>query len=81
MIEFAYEMYSIVACKGSPIIQLKILAYTSNQIEVERANLFGIIVERNVKILEGAEVDIGFYDRVGRDQPRGYPEGACYESE
>ena len=29
-----------------------------------------------VTILEGAEVRIGFYDRVGRDQPRGHPEGA-----
>ena len=30
----------------------------------------------NVTILEGAEVRIGFYDRGGRDQPRGHPEGA-----
>ena len=30
----------------------------------------------NVTILEGAEVCIGFYDRVGRDQLRGPPEGA-----
>ena len=29
-----------------------------------------------VTILEGAEVRIGFYDRGGRDQPRGHPEGA-----
>ena len=27
-----------------------------------------------VTILEGGEVRIGFYDRVGRDQPRGVPE-------
>ena len=26
-----------------------------------------------VTILEGGEVRIGFYDRVGRDQPRGHP--------
>ena len=30
----------------------------------------------SVTILEGAKVRIGFYDRGGRDQPRGHPEGA-----
>ena len=30
----------------------------------------------SVTILEGGEVRIGFYDRVGSDQPRGHPEGA-----